>query len=776
MAGITGVFTADFKSFYDAVAQARVKLKDFQSDAEAVAQKVDKVANAFSGRKLVQDAEIMTKAILEIGGATRLTADEQGRVNAKLTEAIEKYKALGQTAPKEMQDLEKATRQVTTETGKTSTSLTGMGEGLIKMAGAIGIALSAEAIIGGVINIGKEAFATAGKIQDLSEKIGISAKAVQTFGFNAEQTGATIEDVASAIGKMNEKLASGDKSTVFALKDLKLSLDDLRQMSPEQAFETITTALQKTETQGELTRGAFTLLGEAGVKLSSAIKAGIGKVGDDVTLMTDDTVKRLADAEDAWENLRKKVVIVTGEMIAKVLDWENFKRSLPGGQFMGPMAGGVPGVREGAAATETWDVGTGARVFTGGGAGKDVHLGTTKGTAAGAEERARLAREQKAAIDELRRAEEEYAKLLAGDVLKAYEETRKALEAYYLIILKANTGITAGVEGLTFRKNTEVNILNGLTGQWLAYLDAVNSVNSKVVTGLDSAPGQKVDTDFLAGIWGKDETKARENELKKAEAFGRDLASRIIGGLRSGNVFASVGSMIGGSLGDSIGAALSKSIGGKLGSMLGGMLGPLGALGGELIGKLGDKLFGKLFGKGQGREAVEAFAEGMGGFDALQKQLEALGEEGARLWVKLTQGTDKGNIDQAKKNIKEVEDALRKHEEATEDVTGATEEQARATIETASEAERAMKALEPLLKANEDQWRAWGDVVNGQIDRVASALRSLALPNLSGAAVTQSAPNSGSGGGTAVINLDSRQIAEAVVPRIPGVVRRYGLA
>jgi len=40
--------------------------------------------------------------------------------------------------------------------------------------------------------------------------------------------------------------------------------------------------------------------------------------------------------------------------------------------------------------------------------------------------------------------------------------------------------------------------------------------------------------------------------------------------------------------------------------------------------------------------------------------------------------------------------------------------------------------------------------------------------------VAQTTPTSG--GGTAVINLDGRQIAEAVVPRIPGVVRRYGLA
>ena len=50
----------------------------------------------------------MTKAITEIGGATALTAKEQAQVNAKLAEAIEKYKVLGQVAPKEMQDLEKA--------------------------------------------------------------------------------------------------------------------------------------------------------------------------------------------------------------------------------------------------------------------------------------------------------------------------------------------------------------------------------------------------------------------------------------------------------------------------------------------------------------------------------------------------------------------------------------------------------------------------------------------------------------------------------------------
>ena len=131
---ITGTFVADFKSFYDAVQQSTVKLKDFQSNAETVARSVDKVANAFSGRKLVQDAEIMTKAITEIGGATALTAKEQAQVNAKLAEAIEKYKALGQVAPKEMQDLEKATRGGQHRNRENDDRPEDIGGGLLKMA------------------------------------------------------------------------------------------------------------------------------------------------------------------------------------------------------------------------------------------------------------------------------------------------------------------------------------------------------------------------------------------------------------------------------------------------------------------------------------------------------------------------------------------------------------------------------------------------------------------------------------------------------------------
>jgi len=748
---ITATFVADFKSFYDAVQQSTVKLKDFQSNAEAVAQKVDKVANAFSGRKLVQDAEIMTKAIQEIGGATALTAKEQASVNAKLAEAIEKYKALGQVAPKEMQDLEKATRQVNQETKKTSLGFADIKGGLLSLAGAVGIAFSVDAVMGFVASV----FDAAEKVTDLSEKLGISTGAVQRFTYAAEQSGASIDDVGNAIFKMNQKVAEGSKATAHALTDLGLSLDAVRQMSPEQAFIAITDALQKIENPAMRARLEIELLGKAGGALGAAISAGLSKTGDAAQIMADDTIRRLADAKQAWENLATRVTVITGEMIANVLKF-----------------------RGSAAIVERAALGAGAPRT--GGPGKDVHLPAT-GVTAGAEELERLAKEREAAARKAQAAADQQ-KAADDKIFASMRQFGDRLAKLDADNAKHFAAIGQGIQRFVQLNRSAADQLPDITRGW-----------KEIGIGADEAGRKlKIAGDAFGDALNENaaDAKAFFQNLAKLPTVTQEfdklgVAVSNLGGLLGNNLLGQLGatvsafSKVHGAIGDMKGGFEKMTSGGGLTSILGGFTSITSGIGtivaaAQAAIQIGRALFG-MFDRNKGRDAVVDFAESMGGFDALQQQLEALGEEGARLWIKLTQGTDKGNPEQAAANIAEVEEALRKHKEASEDVTGATEEQARATIETASEAERAMKALEPLLRANEDQWRAWGDVVNGQIDRVALALRSLALPNLSGDAVAQSAPNT-SGGGTAVINLDGRQLAEAVVPRIPGVVKRYGLA
>jgi hypothetical protein len=133
--------------------------------------------------------------------------------------------------------------------------------------------------------------------------------------------------------------------------------------------------------------------------------------------------------------------------------------------------------------------------------------------------------------------------------------------------------------------------------------------------------------------------------------FGAQMASTIVGALQGGgNVLHAAGGLLGTKLGTSIGTKLGAFFGKEgagmfskaLGGMFSAVLPGLGALMGPLLGKIGGAIAG-LFDRNKGRDVVEAFANSVGGFDALHRQLNALGDEGERLWIRLTQGVGRNN-------------------------------------------------------------------------------------------------------------------------------------
>src|SRR5262245_51141710 len=99
---VTAKFQADFDSFFAAVQKADVSLKGFESNAGRVEKSLNRMTDSFSGRKIIQDATLAAEAVERIGGATKLTEKEQEKLNAELTEALAKYKALGLEAPAKM--------------------------------------------------------------------------------------------------------------------------------------------------------------------------------------------------------------------------------------------------------------------------------------------------------------------------------------------------------------------------------------------------------------------------------------------------------------------------------------------------------------------------------------------------------------------------------------------------------------------------------------------------------------------------------------------------
>src|SRR6185436_17347507 len=353
---ITGRFEADFSKFVQACDDAVLKLRDFESGAGKVGASLNKMGDQFSGVKIIQDANLLTKAINEMGGAATLTAKEQAKVNAAVTEAIEKYGKLGQTAPPAMIALADATKKVEAPTENLNSLFNTVGATLKSMAGLVGVAFSAQAVVSFVGRV----VDAAGAINDTSAKLGISAEAVQGFKAAADLAGSSLDTVGNAINKMNVNLAEGDKGTVQALKNAGLSFAAIRDMRPEDAFLAITDAIQTIADPMQQAQVATALFGKAGAELLPAIKDGFRGVSDAADKMSNDTIARLDEAGDAWTTFGNQITIVTGGMLADFLKLAEAVNKIPrtfealkGLAIGAAFGGGITGVVNGLIDAET---------------------------------------------------------------------------------------------------------------------------------------------------------------------------------------------------------------------------------------------------------------------------------------------------------------------------------------------------------------------------------------------------------------------------------------
>jgi hypothetical protein len=104
---LTATFAADFSKWDAALANAKVNLKSFEVSAKGAQAQLANFAKGFSGDRIIREAKAATAAIEKIGGVSKLTGNETKRVSGIVTEALAKYKALGQEAPAHIQRVNK---------------------------------------------------------------------------------------------------------------------------------------------------------------------------------------------------------------------------------------------------------------------------------------------------------------------------------------------------------------------------------------------------------------------------------------------------------------------------------------------------------------------------------------------------------------------------------------------------------------------------------------------------------------------------------------------
>lgn len=307
------VLQADASEFDKAFAEATADVKELagklQKELEPNQRRVNAAVRDFLGTTEIRRAQEYAAAIDKIGDVSKLTAADQKKVNAAITEAINHYKVLGLEAPKNLVGIQKATERA-------ASSMSTVGVGLKSLATTLGVTFSAGALIG----FTKQVFATASSIDDMSKRLGVSAEFAQKFKYGLEQTGSSLEAGEKALAVMNRTLAQGDKSTVGALSSLGLKFADVRAMKPEDAFQTIANAAGKIEDPMRRAAVMQELFGRGAIELMPLVVEGYDNVTKGVTTMSDDTVKALSDAEDAWQALWDKVVIITGNMVGALLN------------------------------------------------------------------------------------------------------------------------------------------------------------------------------------------------------------------------------------------------------------------------------------------------------------------------------------------------------------------------------------------------------------------------------------------------------------------------
>lgn len=173
---------------------------------------------------------------------------------------------------------------------------------MAKVAGGIML----DRAISGIVSFGKEAFESAGRIVDLSEKTGLSIKAVQQFGFIAEQSGSSVESMAQATFKLGVNIEKGGKEVDAALKAIGLSLAEVQRLKPEEQFDLIARKLSALPDIQQRNAVGVALMGK-GYSEAAAPIAHYTELIDKATVSTDASVRALDDAGDAWDGFLNSV-------------------------------------------------------------------------------------------------------------------------------------------------------------------------------------------------------------------------------------------------------------------------------------------------------------------------------------------------------------------------------------------------------------------------------------------------------------------------------------
>jgi hypothetical protein len=319
MADLTARFGADFSAFHDAVQKAEAELRSFDSGANQVQQSLDRMVNQFSGRKVIQDAELMTKAVEELGGASTLTEAELARVGRTMNEAVAKMDAMGLEAPANMKALAAETKGAGDQMGVLST-----------VTGQLGALIASAFTVQAIINFTLEAVHATAAIAKMSTQMGMTTDEVQRLQYAAAQTSVSFDSVVSASQSLAAALGdpSGNKGVIGGLRAMGISMDDFMQMGPAEQLREIAEKMQGMADSTDQATAAKAVFGNKWKEIIPLLLSDMEAIGAAATKSTEETIAWTDEMESNWATFKldfsavvASTVMGFGQMVTAAANW-----------------------------------------------------------------------------------------------------------------------------------------------------------------------------------------------------------------------------------------------------------------------------------------------------------------------------------------------------------------------------------------------------------------------------------------------------------------------
>jgi len=256
----------------------------------------------------------------------------------------------------------------------------------------------------------------AGRIDDLSKRLGMSAESFQRLSYASKLSGGDMEVVGKALTILTKNLAeaeNGGDGFADAAAALNVNLAELAGMSPEGQMIELARGYQASADKGAALSAIMKLLGKSGAEIIPMLAGGpeeLTAMLDEATVASNEQIETMAKIGDAYDALKSKSVAWLGNVIdglkiaGAYLEW-----------FLNKATGS--GDIADAQLERRFDA-----MIQGGGSGKDD-------AKAKAEAAAQSAKEQLETEKEKKKLSEDIAKLEEDARIRALSLTEKILDA-----------------------------------------------------------------------------------------------------------------------------------------------------------------------------------------------------------------------------------------------------------------------------------------------------------------------------------------------------------